>query len=79
MKSKIKTGMITKYGISPELTIQYRGITIPLYDYKDKEQFKKNDIYYGFTKKANVVCRIMPVNHDGLIKWVGIYTKSAIN
>lgn len=80
MKNIIKIGNIAKLNISPELTIQYRGITIPLYDYKDKEQFKNCSIYWGINKKAidgNIVCRIMPVNHDGLTKWVGIYLKEA--
>jgi hypothetical protein len=38
------------------------------------------DIYSAINieaKPENIVCRIMPVNHNNLVKWVGIYTKAA--
>ena len=80
MKSKIKNGKIATYKYT-ESNIQYRGITIPLYDYETKMQFKKKDIYAGINKEVtadNIVCRIMPVNHNNSVKWLGIYLKSAI-
>lgn len=84
MKLNIKTGVVTKYSFIkanlPELTIKLRDTSIPLYNYEDKEQFKNCAIYWGINKKAkdgNITCRIMPVIHDGLTKWVGIYLKEA--
>ena len=80
MKSRIKNGKIATYKYT-ESNIQYRGITIPLYDYENKKQFKKKDIYAGINKEVtsdNIVCRIMPVNHNNSVKWLGIYLISAI-
>lgn len=80
LKSIIKIGKLIKYTIR-ENNIQYRGITTPLYVYKDNKQFKKMDIYGGINKIANadkIVCRIMPVMHNGSVKWIGIYLKTAL-
>jgi len=49
IKSIISIGIITKYK-NTDLNIKYRGITIPLYKYESKHQFKKNDIYIGINK-----------------------------
>jgi hypothetical protein len=82
MKPKIPVGKITRYTLkTPENTIQYRGNTIPLHAYTTKDDFKKKEIYWGINKTLttdNIVCRIMPVIHDGIIKYIGIYLKSAI-
>ena len=80
MKTILKYGKFTAY-TNTESTIQYRGVTVSLYDYETKKQFKKKDIYAGINKKANsdnIVCRIMPVNLHGITKWIGIYLKSAL-
>ncbi len=80
IKSIIKNGKITKY-TNTESNIQYRGIKTPLYHYENNTEFKKKDIYAGINKEAtanNVVCRIMPVSYDGLVKWIGIYLKTAL-
>jgi hypothetical protein len=79
--SIIKIGKVTAY-TNTESNIQYRGTKTPLYNYENKKQFKKKDIYMGINKKAdaaNIVCRIMPVkSHDGSVKWIGIYLKAAL-
>jgi hypothetical protein len=80
LKSIIKTGKITKYN-NTESNIQYRGITTPLYNYKNSKQFKNKDIYWGINKEAttdNIICRIMPVTSDDSVKWIGIYLKTAV-
>jgi hypothetical protein len=80
MKSKIKNGKIAVYK-NTESNIQYRGTTIPLYNYETKKQFKKKDIYAGINKEVttdNIVCRIMPITYNNSIKWIGIYLKSAL-
>lgn len=75
MKKIIIVGNVTKY-TNTDSTIQYRGVTIPLYTYESKSQFKKMDIYNGLN---NVIrCRIMPVMQNGLVKWVAIYLKNAM-
>jgi hypothetical protein len=79
LKDIIQIGHITGYQ-NNDGTIQYRGLTIPLRIYKDKESFSKLDIYSAINKEAkaeNIVCRIMPVNQGGNVKWVGIYSKTA--
>lgn len=76
LESKRKVGQITTY-TNTDSTIQYRGVTIPLYEYKG---LKKENICAGISKKAeegSIVCRIMPVTCNGLTKWIGIYLKSA--
>jgi hypothetical protein len=80
MKLIIKNGKITTYK-NTESTIQYRGTTIPLYEYENQEKIKKNDIYGGINKEVttdNTVCRIMPVSSKGSTKWIGIYLKLAL-
>jgi hypothetical protein len=80
MKSIIKIGNISTYK-NNESKIQYRGKTIPLYEYENKEKFKKRDIYAGINKEVkdnSIVCRIMPIILNGSINWVGIYLKSAL-
>jgi hypothetical protein len=82
LKSIIKNGKITKYTMHREsTTIKYRGNSIPLYNYENNKQFKKNKIYWGINKEAtadNIVCRIMPVTTDDTVKWIGIYLKTAL-
>ena len=82
MKPKIPVGKITRYTLkTPENTIQYRANTIPLHAYTTKDDFKKKEIYWGINKNLttdNIVCRIMPVMHDGEINYIGIYLKSSI-
>ena len=80
LKSMIKTGKITKYN-NTESNIQYRGTKTHLYNYDNKKQFKKKDIYLGINKEAttdNIVCRIMPVMSNGSVKYIGIYLKTAL-
>jgi hypothetical protein len=73
-------GKITGYGLSRENTIQSRGETIPLHDFKDKVSFMRKDIYLGLNKEVGptlISCRMMPVFHDDKINWIGIYVKKA--
>ena len=80
MKSIIKIGTTTTYK-NTDSHIQYRGTTTPLYIYETKKQFKNKDIYAGINKEAiagNIVCRIMPINYNSSIKWIGIYIKTAL-
>ncbi len=79
LQSIIHIGKITGYN-NNDGYIQYRGMTIPLRVYKDKEDFAKMDIYSAINLEAkaeNIVCRIMPVNHNRSVKWVGIFSKAA--
>jgi hypothetical protein len=58
--------------------IQCRGVTTPLYTYESHNQFKKLDIYRGINKEVadnKISCRIMPVIHEGVTKYIGIYRK----
>lgn len=80
IKSIIKNGTITTYK-NTESNIQYRGNTIPLYEYESREKIKKKDIYAGINKEVttdNIVCRIMPISLNGSTKWIGIYLKLAL-
>jgi hypothetical protein len=80
MKSILKTGKITTYK-NTENTIQYRGIKTPLYTYETLHGFKKKDVYWGLNKQAtadNIVCRIMPIIHDSLLKYIAIYLKPSV-
>lgn len=79
MRTHIPVGNIATYRLTDE-TIQYRGTTIPIYKYNSDNQFKKLDIYGGISKEVkegNIVCRIMPVESESEIKWIGIYLKIA--
>jgi hypothetical protein len=78
IKAKKRVGDISKYGLKPGNTIQYRGENIPIYTFTTKEQFITLDVFGGISKTVSddtIVCRIMPVMNDGQVKWVCIYNK----
>jgi hypothetical protein len=80
MGSVIKLGKIVTYR-NTENTIQYRGITTPLYNYDTRTNFKKKDIYWGLNKEStavNIVCRIMPVTRNDSVEYIGIYLRSSV-
>lgn len=80
LKSIIPVGNITKYTPTADGTIQIRGVTTQIYDYVDHASFQDKDVYSGISKTVRadcIVARIMPVNHGGVRKWVGIYSKVA--
>ena len=81
LHSIITIGKITNYTKSDHHTIQYRGETTPLHNYTTPTEFKQKDIYSGISKEAiedKIVCRIMPVLHNSVVKWIGIYSKSSL-
>jgi hypothetical protein len=59
-----------------EKHIKYRKNIIPFYTYESSSQFKNLDIYWGIG--TNIPGRKMPVTHEGVTKYIGIYRKSAI-
>jgi hypothetical protein len=81
MKEMLQEGNITTY-TNTNGTIQIRGNTMALFTYTNADEFKKYDIYAGinksYTAKSAIICRIMPVNFNGHIKWIGIYAKYAV-
>ena len=62
---------ITEFRIYDDKYIKYRGEKIEIKEYINKNIFDVQDIHWGFNNKTPA--RIMPVKHDGIIKWVGIY------
>ena len=81
LKQLIPVGHITKYTLSRENTIQYRGNTTPLIQYQNRTQFMKLDIYWGIDKEVTpkkIACRIMPVTENDTVKWIGIHSKAAV-
>lgn len=82
LKSIIQVGKITKFTKSSENTIQYRGNTIPIITYENRDQFIKLDIAWGINTKVSakgISSRMMPVfDENQTVKWIGIYTKAAL-
>lgn len=66
----ILTGKSTKYTLDQN-KIKYRGKSIDIYTFDNKDQFVKLDIYWGINKETSA--RRMPIIHDGVIKYIGIY------
>jgi hypothetical protein len=76
-------GNFAKYTLNAEAsTIQYRGSTIPIYEYVSKEDFMNKDINSGIVKELTETqktsARIMPVSVNGQVKWIGIFAKKFI-
>jgi hypothetical protein len=74
LQEKKKSGTITHY-TNTNSTIQYRGITTPLYVYTTHQEFKLKDIKSGVNKVTT--CRIMPILYQETLYWIGIYYKTA--
>jgi hypothetical protein len=81
LQSIIGTGNITSYNIT-DGNIQYRGNTIRPYIFINSIEFMKLDIYSGIStelsKETDIVGRIMPITHNGTIRWICIYNKNAL-
>lgn len=80
IRSRIKRGKITNYGIVDDMKFHYRGNLLLLYMYVSSEQFKTLDVFGGLNKEVkeeHTVCRVMPVIYNDQTQWVGIYVKSA--
>jgi len=81
LRSILPIGNITKFNISNN-TIKYRGTVKEIYSYIDRKQFLHLDINGGISKKVtktSIVSRMMPVLHNNIQKWIGIYNKNACN
>ena len=79
LRKIIKIGKITRYSLNNN-TIQYRGVTEEIYKYINAEEFIKLDINAGINKtpsEKGISCRIMPVLFNGVVKYLGIYSKAA--
>jgi hypothetical protein len=79
LRKIIQIGKITKYSLHDN-TIQYRGITTEIYIYVSEDEFLKLDINAGINKTPSdkgISCRIMPVLFNGIVKYIGIYSKAA--
>jgi hypothetical protein len=80
---RIVRGNFAKYTLNAERsTIQYRGSTVPIYEYVSKEDFMNKDINSGIVKELTetqkTTARIMPVSVNGQVKWIGIFAKKFI-
>ena len=73
IQTVIRVGNITKFGLKPGNTIQYRGENVPIRTFITRDQFITLDIFWGICDKIR--CRIMPVLNEDQIKWVCIYKK----
>jgi len=75
-------GNIRNYPITNS-TINIRGKQVPIYNYKNKEEFKRKPIYTMISKpkidnkvpENGYSSSMMPVNFNGSINWIGIYRK----
>ena len=79
LRKIIQIGKITKYSLHDN-TIQYRGVKTEIYKYISADEFLKLDINAGINKTPSdkgISCRIMPVLVDGVVKYIGIYSKAA--